>query len=208
MELLVRKGYMEWQGSLRETYEKYLHPDVLDYDSPEMWDAVGEGKITNLFQFDTDVGKQAIAKIKPRSLVDLATSSTIMRLMLSEEGAEQPIDTYVRYKNNIEEWYSCMKNDYHLTENEIKILEKYLLSSFGLGPTQEDIMLISMDEGIAGFDVKTSNLLRKSISKKDKNLQHKMKEMFFEKGKEQGASDNILNYVWREIVGRQLGLAA
>ena len=208
MELLVKKGYMEWQGSLRDTYEKYLHPDVLDYDSPEMWDAVGDGKITNLFQFDTDVGRQAITKIKPRSLVDLATSSTIMRLMLSEEGAEQPIDTYVRYKNNIEEWYSCMRNDYHLTEDEIKILEKYLLSSFGLGPTQEDIMLISMDDGIAGFDVKTSNLLRKSISKKDKNLQHKMKEMFFEKGKEQGASDNILNYVWREIVGKQLGLAA
>lgn len=208
MELLIKKGYMEWQGSLRDTYNKYLHPDVLNYNDSEMWDAVGEGKITNLFQFDTDVGKQAIKKIKPRSLVDLATSSTIMRLMLSEEGAEQPIDTYVRYKNNINEWYSCMRDEYHLTEDEIHILEKYLLSSFGLGPTQEDVMLISMDEGIAGFDVKTSNLLRKSISKKDKSLQHKMKEMFFEKGHEQGASNNILNYVWKEVVGRQLGLTA
>ncbi len=205
MELLVDKGYMEWQGSLRATYDKYLHPDVLDYDSPEMWDAVGEGKITNLFQFDTNIGKQAIQKIKPRSLVDLATSSTIMRLMVSEEGAEQPMDTYVRYKNNIEEWYSCMRNDYHLTEEEIKVLEKYLLSSFGLGPTQEDVMQISMDEKIAGFDVKESNLLRKGISKKDKNLQHKMKDMFFNKGHEKGASDNILNYVWKEVVGKQLG---
>ena len=53
-----------------------------------------------------------------------------------------------------------------------KTLEQYLLPSYGLGPTQEDIMLISMDEKISGFDVKTSNLLRKSISKKDKALQH------------------------------------
>lgn len=208
MELLVKKGYMEWQGSLRQTYEKYLHPDVLDYDSAEMWDMVGNGEITNLFQFDTTVGKQAISKIKPRNLVDLATSSTIMRLMISEKDAEQPIDTYVRYKNHIEDWYDCMRKKYHLTEDEISTLEKYLLSSYGLGPTQEDVMQITMDEKIADFSVKESNLIRKGISKKDKNLQHKMKEMFFEKGKEHGASDNILNYVWKEVVGRQLGLTA
>ena len=208
MELLVKKGYMEWQGSLRETYEKYLHPDVLDYDSSEMWDMVGNGEITNLFQFDTAVGKQAISKIKPRNLVDLATSSTIMRLMISEKDAEQPIDTYVRYKNHIEDWYDCMRKKYNLTEDEVKTLEKYLLPSYGLGPTQEDVMQITMDEKIADFSVKESNLIRKGISKKDKNLQHKMKEMFFEKGEEHGASDNILNYVWKEVVGRQLGLTA
>ena len=208
MELLVKKGYMEWKGSLRDTYDAYLHPDVLNYDDKEMWDAVGEGKITNLFQFDTDVGKQAIKKIKPRTLMDLATSSTIMRLMISEKDAEQPIDTYVRYKNDIQEWYKCMGEQYKLNEDEIKTLEPYLLPSYGLGPTQEDIMLISMDEKISGFDVKTSNLLRKSISKKDKSLQHKMKEMFFEKGHEQGARDNLLNYVWKEVVGKQLGLTA
>lgn len=208
MEMLVEKGYMKWQGDLRSTYNKYLHPDVLNYNDAEMWEAIGQGKITNLFQFDTPVGHQAIVKIKPKSLVDLATSSTIMRLMVSEEGAEQPIDTYVRYKSNINEWYDCMKDKYQLNEDEIKIMEKYLLSSFGLGPTQEDVMLISMDDHIAGFDVKESNLLRKGISKKDKNLQHKMKEMFFSKGHEKGTRDNVLDYVWNEVVGKQLGLAA
>ena len=208
MELLVKKGYMEWQGSLRATYDKYLHPDVLNYDDEKMWDAVGDGKITNLFQFDTDVGSQAIKKIKPRTLMDLATSSTIMRLMISEKDAEQPIDTYVRYKNDIQEWYKCMREQYELNENEIKTLETYLLPSYGLGPTQEDVMLVSMDPKIANFTVKESNLLRKSISKKSKELQHKMKEEFFKKGRETGARDNILNYVWKEVVGKQLGLTA
>ena len=78
--------------------------------------------------------------------MDLATSSTIMRLMISEKNAEQPIDTYVRYKDNIQEWYKCMREKYELNEEEIKTLEQYLLPSYGLGPTQEDIMLISMDE--------------------------------------------------------------
>lgn len=206
MDLLVEYGHMEWQGSLRKTYDKYLHPDVLDYDSPEMWDMVGRGEITDLFQFDTVVGKDAIRKIKPRTLVELASASSIMRLMITGENAEQPIETYVRYKNDINEWYMCMREDYHLTEHEISIMEKYLLEFHGIGATQEDVMLISMDEEVSNFDVKTSNLLRKGIAKKNKELQHQMKTMFFEKGRELNTSENLLNYVWNEVVGKQLGL--
>lgn len=203
MDLLLKAGHIEWQGSLRSTYNKYLHPDVLDYDSPEMWDMVGRGEITDLFQFVTDIGKSAINKIKPRSLVELATASSVMRLMKPE--GEQPMDTYIRYKNDINEWYKCMREEYHLTEDEIHIMEKYLLEFHGVGATQEDVMLISMDEGVSGFDVKNSNLLRKGISKKNKNLQHKMKELLFKSGRELGTSENLLNYVWDEVIGKQLG---
>ena len=203
MDLLVEYGHMEWQGSLRKTYNKYLHPDVLDYDSPEMWDMLGRGEITDIFQFESDLGKQAIKKIKPRTLVELATASSIMRLM--KPTGEQPMDTYVRYKNNINEWYKSMREDYHLTEHEISIMEKYLLEFHGVGATQEDVMLISMDLEVSGFDVKTSNLLRKGISKKDKDLQKKMKDLLFEKGRELGTSENLLNYVWEEVIGKQLG---
>lgn len=33
MDLLIEAGHMQWQGSLRATYNKYLHPDVLDYET-------------------------------------------------------------------------------------------------------------------------------------------------------------------------------
>ena len=205
LDYLIEYGEIEWQGSLRKTYNKYLHPDVLDYDTPEMWDMVGRGEITDLFQFDSPVGRIAIDKIKPRSLIELATASSVMRLM-EKDGTEQPIDTYVRYKNDISQWYDCMRKDYHLTDSEIKTIEKYLLKFHGIGATQEDVMLISMDEKISGFDVKNSNILRKGISKKSKQIQHDMKIKFFEDGKKNGASENILNYVWEQVVGKQLGL--
>ena len=204
MDYLIEYGKIEWQGSLRKTYNKYLHPDVLDYDSSEMWDMVGRGEITDLFQFDSPVGRIAIDKIKPRSLIELATASSVMRLM-EKGGEEQPIDTYVKYKNDISQWYDCMRNDYHLTEDEIKIMEKYLLKFHGIGATQEDVMLISMDENISGFDVKNSNILRKGISKKDKQVQYQMKEKFYKDGLANGASENLLNYVWEQVVGKQLG---
>lgn len=206
MDMLIEAGYMEWQGSLRATYDKYLHPDVLDYDTSEMWDWIAENKVMDLFQFDTLVGLQAAQSIKPHSLVELAAANSIMRLMISEEGAEQPIDTYIRYKNDIKQWYECMRNKYHLTEEEIKVVEPYLLPVYGVGDTQEVVMEISMDKKISGFDVAKSNKLRKGISKKDKELQATMKKMFFEHGHEIGTSDNLLNYVWKEVVGKQLGL--
>lgn len=205
MDMLIAAGHMEWQGSLRATYNKYLHPDVLDYTTPEMWDWIGENKVVNLFQFDTQVGLQAVKRIKPHSLVELATANSIMRLMVSEQGAEQPIDTYIRYKNDISQWYSCMRDQYHLTEDEIHTVESYLLPVYGVGDTQEIVMELSMDDHISGFDVAQSNKLRKGISKKDKDLQAKMKQMFFEHGKEIGTSENLLNYIWKEVVGKQLG---
>lgn len=205
MDMLVENGHMEWQGSLRKTYDKYLHPDVLDYDTQEMWDWVGEGKVIDLFQFNTQVGIQAAKKIKPHSLKELAAANSVMRLMIDKEGAEQPIDTYIRYKNNINEWYDCMRQEYHLTEDEIHTVEPYLKPTYGVGDTQEVVMQLSMDPKISGFNVKQSNLLRKSISKKSKELQLEMKEYFFKHGKEIGTSDNLLNYIWDEVVGKQLG---
>ena len=155
---------MQWQGTLRATYDKYLHPDVLDYETKEMWDWVAENKVVNLFQFNTQVGLQAAKRIQPHSLVELATANSIMRLMVTD--GEQPIDTYIRYKNDISEWYKCMREDYHLTEEEIKVVEPYLLPVYGVGDTQEIVMELSMDKKIADFSVAESNKLRKSIAKK------------------------------------------
>ena len=205
MDSLIKAGYMQWQGSLRATYNKYLHPDVLDYETPEMWDWVAENKVTNLFQFDTQTGLQAAKRIKPHSLPELAAANSVMRLMVSEEGAEQPIDTYIRFKNDISQWYSLMRDKYRLTDEEIKTVEPYLLPTYGVGDTQEIVMELSMDDHISGFNVAQSNKLRKGISKKDRNLQQNMKTMFFEHGKEIGTSDNLLNYIWKEVVGKQLG---
>ena len=55
MDMLIEDGRIDWQGSLRETYNKYLHPKVLEYNDPEMWEKVHQNDIPDLFQFDTAV---------------------------------------------------------------------------------------------------------------------------------------------------------
>jgi DNA polymerase-3 subunit alpha len=95
MNYMLEDGTMEWQGSLRRTFNHYIGMDNLDYTSSDMWDLVGKGLISSLFQFDTLVGSQAIKDIQPRSVEELAISSSLMRLM--GEG-ELPLAKYARFK--------------------------------------------------------------------------------------------------------------
>lgn len=204
LDFLVEYGYIEWQGSLRETYNKYFHPDILDYSSEDMWKMAENLEIVNLFQFMTSVGQQAIQKIKPRSLIELGVANAVMRLMAQDKGAEQPLDKYVRYKNDITEWYKTMK-EYDLTDEEITIMEKHLSHVSGMATMQEEVMRLVMDERISNFDMVGANKLRKSIAKKKKKLQQEAKDNFYKVGESVGASQNLLDYVWKECIVPQLG---
>ena len=203
LDLLLKYGYIEWHEDLKETYNRYIGLDNLDYDTKEMWEEIGENKIGNLFQYDTPVGLATAKLVKPKNTMELAIANSLMRLMADESGI-MPSETFEKYKNNIELWYDEMRR-YKLTDEEIKIMEKHLLNNSGVCESQEGIMLISMDEKISGFSVKEANKLRKTIAKKKLAEIDTMHDMFMKKGHEQGTSDNLLNYVWNVQVKRQLG---
>jgi len=50
IDLLIEDGFMEEQETLKLTYDKYLHPDVLDYENEELWNTFGTNEVVNLFQ--------------------------------------------------------------------------------------------------------------------------------------------------------------
>lgn len=203
IDLLIEKGVLEDQGNIKKTYDKYLHPDVLDYDSKEMWKMLGNNEIIDAFQFDTPVGSQAIKRVKPQSITELATANSLMRLM-PEHGKESPIDTYAKYKNNISLWYDEMRT-FGLTESEIKTLEPHLLLVYGVADTQEIVMEMVMDKSISAFTIPEANKLRKAIAKKRQDLVEDARVLFYEKGKKNGARELLLAYVWEIQIVRQLG---
>lgn len=202
MDLMLKYGYIEDQGSLKKTYDHYFSPDVIDYDNPKMWEMAEKHEIINLFQFMTQVGMTAIAKIKPRSLVELGTANAIMRLA-GKPGEETPLDKYVRYKNDISQWYDCM-HEYNLTDEEIKIMEEYLLPVVGCASMQEEVMMLSMDKRIANYSMKQASSLRKLIAKKKIHLQQQAHDEFYDAGIKNGATENLLNYIWKECITPQL----
>lgn len=192
LNYMLEDGAIEWQGSLKSTYNKYLSPAVLDYNTKEMWEMAANGDIRSLFQFDTSVGSQSIKKIQPVSLKQLAIANSIMRLMAD---GEQPIDIYVKQKLAPQIWYDDMRIN-GLTEEEIKVVEKYLKEKDGVADSQEVVMQLSMDSKISGFSMKDANRLRKIIAKKNFKDIEAMHEFYNESGRALGTSQALLDYIW------------
>lgn len=177
---------------------------MIDRDNPEIYKMLGNGSVSDLFQFSTDIGIQSAIKVKPSNLIETASANSLMRLM-SDHG-EQPIDTFVRYKNNIDQWFQDMI-DFGLTDEEIEIMKEHLIHLNGVADTQESVMLLSMDKRISGFDVKWANKLRKAIAKRDPKDLEEVKKEFFNRGKQLNTSEKLLTYVWEVQIKRQLGYA-
>lgn len=203
MELMLADGRIQWQGSLRATYNKYFHPEVLDYDSPKMWEDMWYGRINSLFQFDSQVGSVCIRRTKPTNVLELGACNAVMRLQ-PEHGKENPLDRYVRFKENINEWYQEME-DYGLTQEEQEILKKQLGSKYGNAPEQEDVMELVQIPEISGFTLLEANTLRKGISKKKKKIITQMKERFF--GPQSKGRKKLLSWVWDNCIAPQCGYA-
>lgn len=203
MNLLLEDEHIEWQGGLRATYNKYLHPDVIDYTNRGMWDSLFKREIPSCFQFDTQVGGQAIQEIHPTNLAELTAGNGLMRLMATEDGV-LPLDLYVQHKNNIDLWYEEMREN-GLTMAEMKVLEPYLSVVYGVAVSQETMMRLSMDQHISGFTVGEANILRKAVAKKKADLLQKGKELFYNKGLALGSREQFLDYVWNKQFMLQAG---
>lgn len=203
MDLLLKEGKIEWQGSLKKTYLKYFHPDVLEMENPEMFKLLFDGEIISAFQFETVTGRQTLEKVDAQNFDELAAANSLMRL--TNDG-EQLVDRFVRYKKDGSEWEKDM-DEYALTKEERLVLHELLDNRYGVCETQESLMLLSMHKNISGFDLREANFLRKSVAKKDPKKQAEQREVFFRKGREIGTRDEMLNYVWNECLVPQFGYA-
>lgn len=200
IQLLQEDGEIDPTLSLREVYDKYFHPDVFPMDDKDMWKALQDGEVLNAFQFDSEVGGRAMKKIAPKSLQELADANGLMRLMPSEKGAEMPLDKYVRFKDNIQLWYKEM-DDAGLSKTEQKILEPYFLSSYGVPPSQEQLMRMLMDPNICDFSLADANAARKIVGKKQMSKIPALHEKVLKSARSQLLGE----YVWKNGIGPQMG---
>lgn len=200
IKLLQKHNKIDSNLTLREVYDKYLHPEVLPLNNKEIWEALQEGSVLNIFQFDSDVGSQAAKKIKPKSILEMSDANGLMRLMTAEKGTETPMEKYIRFKNNLDLWYQEMDRA-GLTQQEQKTLEPYFKQSYGVPPSQEQLMRMLMDENICGFTLKEANVARKIVGKKQMAKIPELHQQVLDKA----TSSALGNYVWKNGIGTQLG---
>jgi len=140
----------------------------------------------------------------PESVDDLAVLNSVIRLMAQEKGAEQPLNKYARFKNNINLWYKEME-DYGLTKEEQTLLEPIVKQSYGICESQEKFMqLVQMPE-CGGFNLTWADKLRKAIAKKNPKGFLELQDEYYKNIDEKGLSKNLCNYVWNVLVSTSKG---
>ena len=200
IRLLQKYNKIDSNLTLREVYNKYLHPEVLPLDDETIWKALQENSVLNIFQFDSDVGSQAAKKIKPTNIMEMADANGLMRLMTAEKGAETPMEKYIRYKNNLSLWYQEMDRA-GLTKEEQTAVEPYFKQSYGVPPSQEQLMRMLMDDKICGFSLKEANAARKIVGKKQMAKIPELHQQILDKA----TSSALGKYIWECGVGPQMG---
>lgn len=201
MDAMLKDGVIEWQGTIRDTYNKYFHPDVIDYNTPEMWDSIS--KMYSCFEFDTPISVKALSATHPKSVMDLSATNSLLRLM-PDNADETPINRYIRYKKDKNEWIQDTIK-YGLNDDERQCLSEYLADAYYMADSQEKVMRLSQDKRVAGYTLKESNKLRKSIARKDPKLQEEARQQFYEHGQKLGTRQVFLDYIWNVVFAASMG---
>ena len=204
IDLLCDYGYAERKPTLRETYDSIVGIYNIKRDDPEMWDMVLTHKINSLFQMEKQSGINGIALAKPGSVDELAVLNSVIRLMASEPGAEQPLDMWARYRNNINEWYDEMTR-YGLSEENKEWLSKNNAITNGVCESQEGLMSLLQDARLGGNDLSFADKCRKAIAKKQGKLFEECEEYFYKNAREKGCDMTLAHYVWDVLLKVQRG---
>lgn len=187
--------------TIREAYDKYLHPDVLPLNDKKTWQTIQNAAVLDLFQLDSEVGRQGAKKVKPTNMMELSSVNGLIRLMTQEKGEETWLERYVRYKDRAE--YFKDIEQYNLSDDDKRVLNKYLGITRGIGISQEQLMRVLMDPDICGFSLSEANKARKVVSKKKIKEIPDFRKQVYNKAK----NHNIADCVWKFVVSPGLGYA-
>ena len=81
LELLQDEKIIEKELKLREIYNKYLHPEILDTNNPQIWEHLAAGDILDVFQFNEGSGLAIAKKLRPSNPLEMTAANAISNIV-------------------------------------------------------------------------------------------------------------------------------
>lgn len=198
-ELLTEDGVIE-SANLRDLYNKYIHPEVIDTSDPRIWSYLAAGTVMDVFQFSTGVGLAIAKKLKPQNPMEMTAANAMMRLM-SERDKESQQDRFVRIQRQGLKVFDQEMDAALFTPDQKALMHKHCDQYYGCCALQEQMMELLME--VAGFSLGEANNARKIVAKKQMSKIPELREQVYRNfDKVQSA-----NYFWENAVAPQLGYA-
>ena len=197
-ELLQNDNQIEKDLSLRDLYNKYIHPEVIDTTEQGIWDHLAAGDVMDIFQFSTGVGLAIAKKLKPQNPMEMTSANAMMRLM-SEKGKESQQDRYVRIQKLGLDVFDKEMSNAGFNDNQKSLMHKHCDQYWGCCALQEQMMELLMD--VAGFSLGEANNARKIVGKKQMSKIPELREKVY------GSFDShsVADYFWENAIAPQLG---
>ena len=198
-EMLEEAGQIE-HDTLRNTYNKYIHPEIIDTSDSRIWDHLAAGDVLDVFQFNTGVGLAIAKKLRPRDPLEMTAANAMMRLM-SERGKESQQDRYARIQRQGIQAFDYEMRREGLSNSIIEKFHKHCDKYYGCCAIQEQMMEMLMD--IANFSLGEANSARKVVAKKQMSKIPELKNQVYSRFDDAATA----NYFWENAVAPQLGYA-
>ena len=196
-ELLVEDKIIP-EMSLRNLYNKYIHPEVIDTSDNRIWEHLASGDVLDVFQFNTGVGLAIAKKLKPQNPMEMTAANAMMRLM-SEKDKESQQDRFIRIQKQGLNVFDNEMLSANFNEYQRMLMHKHCDQYYGCCALQEQMMELLMD--VAGFSLGEANNARKIVGKKQMSKIPELKEKVYS-----GFDDvSVANYFWENAIAPQLG---
>lgn len=157
-----------------------INLDEIPIDDPNTFELYQQGNTIGVFQFESSSMRKWLRYLHPTTFDDLVALDALYR-----PGPMDYIPVFVSRKNGKE------KITY-----DIPCMEKYLKDTYGVTVYQEQIMLLS--RLLADFTREESDILRKAMGKRKKDIIDVLKPQFIERGKKNGHNPRILEKIWKD----------
>ena len=174
MERIVR--------SIQRFTGNIIDVDVLPERDEKTFQLLRAGKTNGIFQLESDGMKKVLTTLRPTSMDDIIAINALYR-----PGPMEQIPTYIRRKHR-QESVSYVHPD----------LEPILESTYGVLIYQEQIMQIAHE--FAGLSLGKADILRRAISKKDRQLIDEQEQTFINGCIRNGYDTQIAEEIFSWIV--------
>ncbi len=137
-----------------------MRPEDIPIDDPQVYSMISEGDTDGVFQLESGGMRLFLQNMKPSCFEDIIAAISLYR--------PGPMDSIPRYIEG--------KNDPEKVHYETPMLKPILDVTYGCMVYQEQVMQIVRD--LAGYSLGRSDLMRRAMAKKKKDVMAKEREYF------------------------------
>ena len=167
---------------IEKNHGRKINPYTLPLDDTLTYKLMREKSMTGLFQLESAGMRSLIKRLQPKSFEDIA-----MTLALYRPGPMESIPVFLKRRQGKEK-----------TESLSPEIDAILKPTEGILLYQEQIMAIA--SRFAGYSLSEADILRRAVSKKDRNTLEKERRNFIEKAVDNDKDKDLANKIYDYIV--------